>query len=130
MPPPPESDSDGAADTDIDEETIEIVDAIGTWLDTDLPAVERGFRLQIRLGRERIDAEADPAAEEIGFGETEVQLLAPETEACREAHELPAEASFDFKGESDALIVRGIIAVLKALYAGVPVQIDVVSDGQ
>jgi len=28
---------------------------------------------------------------------------------------------FDFRGDSDALIVRGIIAVLKALYAGVPV---------
>ncbi len=28
---------------------------------------------------------------------------------------------FDFEGDSDALIVRGIIAVLKALYGGVPV---------
>jgi len=28
---------------------------------------------------------------------------------------------FSFRGDSDALIVRGIIAVLKALYAGVPV---------
>ena len=29
--------------------------------------------------------------------------------------------TFHFDGDSDALIVRGIIAVLKALYAGVPV---------
>ena len=29
---------------------------------------------------------------------------------------------FDFKGESDAMIVRGLIAVLHALYAGVPVR--------
>ena len=28
---------------------------------------------------------------------------------------------FSFRGDSDALIVRGIIAVLRALYAGVPV---------
>ena len=28
---------------------------------------------------------------------------------------------FDFQGESDALIVRGLIAVLHALYAGLPV---------
>jgi cysteine desulfuration protein SufE len=30
------------------------------------------------------------------------------------------EARFDFAGESDALIVRGLIAVLHALYAGLP----------
>ncbi|PIE08786.1 MAG: cysteine desulfuration protein SufE [Rhodobacterales bacterium] len=29
---------------------------------------------------------------------------------------------FGFRGDSDALIVRGIIAVLKALYTGVPVS--------
>ena len=28
---------------------------------------------------------------------------------------------FDFQGDSDALIVRGLIAILHALYAGVPV---------
>jgi cysteine desulfuration protein SufE len=29
---------------------------------------------------------------------------------------------FDFQGESDAMIVRGLIAVLHALYAGVPLD--------
>ncbi|MDP3264146.1 MAG: SufE family protein [Tabrizicola sp.] len=29
---------------------------------------------------------------------------------------------FDFQGESDAMIVRGLIAVLHALYSGVPVN--------
>jgi cysteine desulfuration protein SufE len=29
---------------------------------------------------------------------------------------------FDFQGESDAMIVRGLIAVLHALYAGLPVD--------
>ncbi|MEO1960940.1 MAG: SufE family protein [Paracoccus sp. (in: a-proteobacteria)] len=34
---------------------------------------------------------------------------------------------FDFQGDSDALIVRGLIAVLHALYAGVPVnEIDAI----
>ncbi len=29
-------------------------------------------------------------------------------------------ATFDFRGDSDAMIVRGLIAVLRALYGGVP----------
>ena len=32
-----------------------------------------------------------------------------------------ADGHFDFQGESDAMIVRGLIAVLHALYAGLPV---------
>jgi cysteine desulfuration protein SufE len=32
----------------------------------------------------------------------------------------PADGRFDFEGDSDAMIVRGLIAVLHALYAGVP----------
>lgn len=32
-----------------------------------------------------------------------------------------ANGQFDFEGDSDAMIVRGLIAVLHALYAGVPV---------
>jgi cysteine desulfuration protein SufE len=40
-----------------------------------------------------------------------------------------AGGRFDFQGDSDAMIVRGLIAVLHALYAGLPVaevgQVDV-----
>jgi cysteine desulfuration protein SufE len=32
------------------------------------------------------------------------------------------EARFDFQGESDAMIVRGLIAVLHSLYGGLPVR--------
>ncbi len=32
------------------------------------------------------------------------------------------DARFDFAGESDAMIVRGLIAVLHALYAGLPLE--------
>lgn len=31
---------------------------------------------------------------------------------------VPSEGRFDFQGESDAMIVRGLIAILHALYAG------------
>jgi cysteine desulfuration protein SufE len=34
---------------------------------------------------------------------------------------LVEDGHFDFQGDSDAMIVRGLIAVLHALYAGVPV---------
>lgn len=33
---------------------------------------------------------------------------------------VPEGGRYDFQGESDAMIVRGLIAVLHALYAGVP----------
>jgi cysteine desulfuration protein SufE len=32
-----------------------------------------------------------------------------------------ADGRFDFQGESDAMIVRGLIAILHALYSGLPV---------
>jgi cysteine desulfuration protein SufE len=35
---------------------------------------------------------------------------------------LVKDGHFDFEGDSDAMIVRGLIAVLHALYAGVPVD--------
>lgn len=33
---------------------------------------------------------------------------------------LPSDGAYDFAGDSDAMIVRGLIAVLHALYAGLP----------
>lgn len=33
-----------------------------------------------------------------------------------------ADGRFDFQGESDAMIVRGLIAILHALYAGLPLD--------
>jgi cysteine desulfuration protein SufE len=39
---------------------------------------------------------------------------------------------FDFQGDSDAMIVRGLIAILHALYAGVPLaevgQVDATAE--
>jgi cysteine desulfuration protein SufE len=43
-----------------------------------------------------------------------------------------ANGRFDFQGDSDAMIVRGLIAVLHALYAGLPVaevgQVDAAAE--
>jgi cysteine desulfuration protein SufE len=42
------------------------------------------------------------------------------------------DGHFDFEGDSDALIVRGLIAVLHALYSGLPVaevgKVDAVAE--
>jgi cysteine desulfuration protein SufE len=47
-------------------------------------------------------------------------------------HPRPSEGRFDFAGDSDAMIVRGLIAVLHALYAGVPLvdvaRVDAVAE--
>lgn len=45
---------------------------------------------------------------------------------------VPADGIYDFQGDSDAMIVRGLIAVLHALYSGVPLaavaQIDAAAE--
>ena len=53
-----------------------------------------------------------------------LQVPATKVEGCAsQVWILPqiAQGRFDFQGDSDALIVRGLIAVLHALYAGLPV---------
>ncbi|KGJ07800.1 SufE family protein [Paracoccus sphaerophysae] len=53
-----------------------------------------------------------------------LQVPATKVEGCAsQVWILPqiAGGRFDFQGDSDALIVRGLIAVLHALYAGLPV---------
>lgn len=45
---------------------------------------------------------------------------------------ITSEGTFDFQGDSDAMIVRGLVAVLHALYSGVPVtevaRVDAVAE--
>jgi len=53
-----------------------------------------------------------------------LQVPATKVDGCASQvwiHPQIADGRFDFQGDSDALIVRGLIAVLHALYAGVPV---------
>ncbi len=54
----------------------------------------------------------------------ELQVPATKVEGCAsQVWIMPRieDGRFDFQGDSDALIVRGLIAILHALYAGVPV---------
>ena len=54
-----------------------------------------------------------------------LQVPATKVEGCAsQVWLLPQtnDGRFDFQGDSDALIVRGLVAVLHALYAGVPVD--------
>ena len=54
----------------------------------------------------------------------ELQVPATKVEGCAsQVWIMPRieDGRFDFEGDSDALIVRGLIAILHALYAGVPV---------
>ena len=54
----------------------------------------------------------------------EMQVPATKVEGCAsQVWIMPRieDGRFDFEGDSDALIVRGLIAILHALYAGVPV---------
>lgn len=73
---------------------------------------EERYRHVIELGRAM--PAMDPA----------LQVPATRVEGCAsQVWIMPTitEGRFDFQGDSDALIVRGLIAVLHALYAGLPV---------
>lgn len=73
---------------------------------------EDRYRHLIELGRAL--PEMDPA----------LQVPATRVEGCAsQVWILPRieDGRFDFTGDSDALIVRGLIAVVHALYAGLPV---------
>lgn len=64
-----------------------------------------------------------------------LKVPATKVEGCASQvwlHMRPEGGIFHFDGESDAMIVRGLIAVLKALYDGVPVadlaKVDVMGE--
>jgi len=87
------------------EDIAETFDFLDDWEDR--------YRHLIELGRAM--PAMDPA----------VQVPATRVEGCAsQVWILPriAQGRFDFEGESDAMIVRGLIAVLHALYAGLPVD--------
>ena len=73
---------------------------------------EDRYRYVIEKGKEM--APLDPA----------LQVPATKVEGCASQvwlHPTIQSGRFHFDGESDAMIVRGLIAVLRALYNGVPV---------
>ena len=86
------------------EEIAETFDFLDDWEDR--------YRHVIELGK------AMPAMDAV------LQVPATKVEGCAsQVWIMPriAEGRFDFQGDSDALIVRGLIAILHALYSGVPV---------
>lgn len=86
------------------EEIAETFEFLDDWEDR--------YRHLIELGRAMppMDPALQVPATKVDGCASQVWIL-PRIEAGR----------FDFQGDSDALIVRGLIAVLHALYAGVPV---------
>ena len=90
--------------TEAFEEIVETFEFLDNWEDR--------YRHVIELGKAM--PAMDPA----------LQVPATKVEGCAsQVWILPqiAGGRFDFQGDSDALIVRGLIAVLHALYAGLPV---------
>ena len=78
---------------------------------------EDRYRHVIELGKalEPLDESQKLPATKVEGCASQVWLV-PEIEGSGDA------AVFTFKGESDAMIVRGLIAVLKALYSGLTVE--------
>jgi len=86
------------------EEIAETFDFLDDW--------EERYRHVIELGKAM--APMDPA----------LQVPATRVEGCAsQVWIMPmiADGRFDFQGDSDAMIVRGLIAILHALYSGVAV---------
>lgn len=87
------------------EDIAETFDFLDSWEDR--------YRHVIELGRAM--PPMDPA----------LQVPATKVEGCAsQVWIMPRihDGRFDFQGDSDALIVRGLIAVLHALYSGLPVD--------
>ena len=75
------------------------------------------YRYVIDLGKSM-----DDLSDEKRISTTKVDGCASQVWICPVVQEMSGEKIFSFEGDSDALIVRGIIAILQALYNGVPVE--------
>jgi cysteine desulfuration protein SufE len=91
------------------EEIVETFAFLDDWEDR--------YRHLIELGR------AMPALDEaFRVPQTKVEGCASQVWLLPQIAGTGPQALFDFQGESDALIVRGLIAVLHALYSGLRLQ--------
>ena len=101
------------------EEIAETFDFLDDWEDR--------YRHVIELGKALPDM--DPA---LKVPATKVEGCASQVWLRPMIEGQGAAARFDFQGTSDAMIVRGLIAVLHALYAGLPVaelaQVDAAAE--
>ncbi|MCF1708373.1 SufE family protein [Tabrizicola sp. J26] len=78
---------------------------------------EDRYRHVIELGRAMPELD-----ESLRVPATKVQGCASQVWIVPRIEGQGAQARFDFQGDSDAMIVRGLIAVLHALYAGLTVE--------
>jgi cysteine desulfuration protein SufE len=78
---------------------------------------EDRYRHVIELGKAMA-----PLEEAVKVPATKVDGCASQVWILPQIEGAGPEARFDFRGDSDAIIVRGLIAVLHALYAGLSVR--------
>ncbi|MBD3787697.1 MAG: SufE family protein [Sphingomonadales bacterium] len=90
------------------EEIAETFEFLDDWEDR--------YRHVIELGRAM-----EPLPEAVKVPATRVEGCASQVWLLPRIEGTGPAARFDFQGESDAMIVRGLIAVLHALYAGLSV---------
>jgi len=91
------------------EEIAETFDFLDDWEDR--------YRHVIELGRAM-----DPLEDAFRVPATKVDGCASQVWILPEIAGAGPQAQFTFRGDSDAMIVRGLIAVLHALYAGLSVD--------
>jgi cysteine desulfuration protein SufE len=94
--------------TDAFEEIAETFEFLDEWEDR--------YRHVIELGRAM-----EPLDDAVKVPATRVEGCASQVWILPRIDGAGAGATFDFHGDSDAIIVKGLIAVLHALYSGVPV---------
>ena len=91
------------------EEIAETFDFLDDWEDR--------YRHVIELGKAMA-----PMADAVKVPATKVEGCASQVWMLPRIEGQGPQARFDFEGESDALIVRGLIAILHALYAGLTAE--------
>jgi len=86
---------------------------------------EERYRYVIELGREM-----EPLPEGLRVPATKVDGCASQVWIVPEIEGEGRRAIFRFRGDSDAMIVRGLIAILRALYGGRPLDEVAALDAQ
>jgi len=103
--------------TEAFEEIVETFDFLDDWEDR--------YRHVIELGKAM-----PPLDEAFRVPATKVEGCASQVWLLPQIEGKGPSARFDFQGESDAMIVRGLIAILHALYSGITVSEAVTVDAQ
>jgi len=91
------------------EEIAETFEFLDDWEDR--------YRHVIELGRE-----LPPLDDAVKVPATKVEGCASQVWLLPRIEGTGPQATFDFQGESDAMIVQGLIAILHALYSGLTVE--------